>query len=89
MRYAIPMTALLALAACQGDPAATQGKINQGLGLVASAYKCYKQIDGAIAAVPRDIAAQSTLAAGVALSDADCQAAIKAGTVFVVVAQGK
>ena len=75
---------LLTLAACQGDPAATQGKINDGLRTVASAYKCYRAINGVVTAVPKDIAAQTSLAAGVALSDADCQAAIAGGTALMV-----
>jgi hypothetical protein len=84
MKYAIPLTALLALAACQADPAATQTKINGGLKTVAASYVCYKQISGTVKAYPAQIADQVAVSAGVMLTSAECQAAIAGGTALVV-----
>lgn len=83
MKYAIPLV-LLTLAACHGDPAATQAKINDGLRAVAASYVCYQQISGQIKAYPAAVADQIAVSAGVMLTSAECRAAIAGGTALVV-----
>ena len=84
MKTILAFASLLTLAACGQDPAVTQAKINDGLKTVAASYVCYKQISGQIKAYPAAIADQVAVSAGVALTSAECQAAIAGGTAMMV-----
>jgi len=83
----LAFASLLTLAACQGDPAVTQAKINDGLRTVAASYVCYKQVSGQIKAYPAAIADQVAVSAGVMLTSAECQAAITGGAAMMVTAK--
>lgn len=79
-RILLSTAALLALAACQGDPAAVQGKINTGIKTAASAVVCYRDTAGAVRVGPADAVEKAGVAAGMMLSSAACQDAIAGGT---------
>ena len=86
MRYAIPLTALIALAACQAP--VSQDQINAGLQAVAKGVVCYRTTAGAVAVAPADAAEKAGIAAGMILSSSDCQQAIAAGEALVVKKKG-
>jgi hypothetical protein len=87
MRYALPLTALLALAACS-QPAVTQDQINAGLQAVAKGVVCYRTTAGAVAVAPADAVEKAGIAAGMILSSSDCQQAIAAGEALVAKKKG-